>query len=333
MRMFATGACITSFAICATVKAQAPAPTQTPPPNDPTTGWTTALEPQINVEGQPAPFGIIVPAPTDATTQPPPESTQQVSNAPAELRVVAKLTDNGKRIDRGITWRVFKHDSAARVEPTLVDTKSAPSPVFKLEPGRYVVNAAYGRAYLSKTFDIASGKKLNKTFILNAGGLKLTATVDGKAAPKNTVRYDIFEGEPDQSGERASVIANARPNLIIRLNSGIYRIISHYGDANAAVSADVQVEAGKLTVATVSHSAARVTFKLVERPGGEAIPGIQWSIATPEGEVVLNSVGALPTHFLAPGTYFVTAVAATGTYKAQFAIEAGQLASVEVVMN
>ena len=56
------------------------------------------------------------------------------------------------------------------------------------------------------------------------------------------------------------------------------------------------VEAGKLTEATLSHAAAKVTFKLVARPGGDAIADTQWSLANAQGEIVKESVGALPTH-------------------------------------
>ncbi len=77
------------------------------------------------------------------------------------------------------------------------------------------------------------------------------------------------------------MLIHAKPNVIIRLNAGIYHIVSTYGDANAKVEADVNVEAGKLTEATVSHSAARVTFKLVTRIGGEALPDTQWTVQTP----------------------------------------------------
>ena len=75
--------------------------------------------------------------------------------------------------------------------------------------------------------------------------------------------YDIFSGETDQQGNRTKVMSGARPGLIVRLNAGIYHIVSTYGDANATVRADINVEAGKLTEATVSHTGARVTFKLV----------------------------------------------------------------------
>jgi hypothetical protein len=119
----------------------------------------------------------------------------------------------------------------------------------------------------------------------------------------------------------------------MRLNAGIYRIVSTYGDANAVVEADVTVEAGKLTEATILHSAARATFKLVTRLGGEALPDTEWTVQTPEGQVVKHSVGALPTHILAPGTYTVIAKSGARAFKRDFTLANGEIAQVEVLMR
>jgi hypothetical protein len=149
----------------------------------------------------------------------------------------------------------------------------------------------------------------------------------------HTVTYDIYSGERDQSGNRTRVLSRAKPNVVLRLNAGIYHIVSTYGDANAQVKADVNVEAGKLTEATVSHSAARVTFKLVTRLGGEALPDTQWTIQTPAGEVVKRSVGALPTHILSPGDYTIIAKSGARAFKRDFTLAGGQTAQVEVLMR
>ncbi len=76
---------------------------------------------------------------------------------------------------------------------------------------------------------------------------------------------------------------------MIRLNAGAYHIVSTYGDANATVRADVTVEPGKITEATVKHAAAPVTFKLVQAAGGEALADTKWSILTTTGDVVKES--------------------------------------------
>ena len=193
--------------------------------------------------------------------------------------------------------------------------------------------AAFGRADITRKIVVTAGSASSEKFVLNAGGLKVKVLVDGNEPPANSVAYDILSSERDQSDNRVRVLAGAKPNVINRLNAGIYRIVSRYGDANAKVEADVTVEAGKLTEATVTHSAARVTFKLVTRVGGEALPDTQWTVQTPDGQTVMRSVGALPTHILAPGNYSVTAKSASGVFKRDFTLANGEVAQVEVLMQ
>ena len=126
---------------------------------------------------------------------------------------------------------------------------------------------------------------------------------------------------------------NAKPGLVIRLNAGAYHIVSLYGDANATVRADVTVEPGKITEATIKHAAAAMTFKLVQSPGGEALADTQWSILTTTGDVVKENAGALPTHILAVGDYAVVAKHNAESYTSKFSVVSGQAKQIEVVME
>jgi hypothetical protein len=278
----------------------------------------------------------VVPGPTL------PANTTVVPRAPAadgtvptggQVNLVALLTVDGQRIDKGLVWRIFASTRDPRAAPNLVMTKREASPTVELDPGEYIVNAAFGRADITRKIVVTAGAASSEKFVLNAGGLKVKVLVDGVEPAANTVTYDILSSERDQSDNRVRVLAGAKPNVINRLNAGIYRIASRYGDANAKVEADVTVEAGKLTEATVTHSAARVTFKLVNRLGGEALPDTQWTVHAPDGGLVLQSVGALPTHILAPGTYSVTAKSASGVYKRDFTLANGEVSQVEVLMQ
>ena len=105
----------------------------------------------------------------------------------------------------------------------------------------------------------------------------------GEAANEKAVSYDVQSDERDQHGQRIKVVTAAKAGVVLRLNAGIYSIVSTYGDANAVARADVTVEAGKLTEVTLTHAAAKVTFKLVTRRGGDAIADTQWSLATSPG--------------------------------------------------
>lgn len=315
--------------IAAQAHAQQPAATSAWPTNTETEGG------DAGAAAQPAPLlPNTTVIPWQPSTKPGAKSSEDSDET--QVTLVALLTQDGQRIESGLVWRVFKDDGdgdeTGRKE--LVVTRREASPVLRLPPGDYFVNAAFGRAHLTRRISIKPGVQSVEAFVLNAGGLRLAALVNnGETVPSNSVSYDIFSDERDQFGNRTRILSGARPGVIVRLNSGIYHVVSTYGDANASVSADVTVEAGKLTEATVTHSAARVTLKLVTRSGGEALPDTQWKILDTGGEVVTESVGALPVHILAPGQYTAMARSGGQVFRRDFALERGEVAEVEVVMQ
>ena len=241
------------------------------------------------------------------------------------------MTADGQRIDQGLIWRVFGAKADADSKLRLIATFKEASPVAKLPAGDYTINVAFGRANLTRRLTVKGGDEVVEPFVLNAGGLRVTADIGGVAAPANTITYAIGSDERDQFGNRSNIMTGAKPGLIIRLNAGIYQLTSTYGDANAIVRADVTVEAGKLTEVALSHTAGKVAFKLVTEPGGDAVPDTAWSIQTPTGEIVKESLGALPTHILAPGTYAAFAKKAGKTYRRDFLVRPGDVVQVEVV--
>ena len=251
----------------------------------------------------------------------------------SQLKLVALLTADGQQIDQGLVWRVFLEAGDAAAKSKLVAEAREPSPSLKLQPGDYTINAAFGRANLTRKITIKPGTAATEQFVLNAGGLRVNPNVSGKPAPANSISYAIYSDDRDQFANRSAVMTGARPGLVIRLNAGIYHVVSTYGDANAKVETDVTVEAGKLTEAALVHTAGRANFKLVTRTGGEALPDTHWAIQAAGGEIVKESVGALPTHILAPGAYTVTAKAGGRVYKRQFTLKDGDTANVEVMME
>ena len=216
----------------------------------------------------------------------------------------------------------------------LLSTHREAMPTAALLPGEYLVNAAYGLSNLTKKIKVESGRSLEETFVLNTGGLKLAAVLpNGEALPDSAVRFDILSDEEDQFGNRQMILHNAKPGMVIRLNAGAYRIESLYGDANAKVRADVTVEPGKVTEATIKQTGSKTTFKLVQSLGGEALADTKWTILTSAGDVVKENAGALPTHILAPGSYAVVADHGGSSYTRKFSIELGEPKQVEVVVD
>jgi len=81
----------------------------------------------------------------------------------------------------------------------------------------------------------------------------------------------------------------------------------------------------------VTHRAAIITLKLVNESGGEAIANTQWSVLTPGGDVIKESIGAFPRVILAEGDYRVVARNENKTYQREFKVITGVDGEVEVL--
>lgn len=287
-------------------------------------------------EPAPAARPAVPPANTTIVPRTRPPQTGKDGQVLVALKLSAHLTDDGQAIDQGLVWRIFEEVGGGQKEgkSRLVRTVREAAPGLSLPKGAYIVVVSFGRAHMTKRVKLTDGDGVAERFVINAGGLRVNAMLQGgKTAPDMAVHYDLYAGETDQQGSRRRVMAGAKPGLIIRLNAGIYHVVSTYGDANAVVRADVTVEAGKLTEASIQHAGSPVTFKLVARPGGEAQSGAQWVIMTTAGEKIKETAGALPTHVLATGSYIVNARHSGRTFRANFAVESGEPMQVEVIME
>lgn len=263
-------------------------------------------------------------------------STSAQTAVPAnmrELTLAAKLTEDGDLLQEGLTWRIFKPDPTDDGKLPLIATATGGASRFALEPGSYLVHAAFGRAGITKRISVTTDNR-EEILVLDAGGLKLDAMLSGGVRiPREKLRFSIYSGEDQANGERALILPDVKPNDIVRLNTGTYHIVSNYGAENATIRADLKVEAGKLTEATVEHKAAELTMKLVREAGGEALADTAWSVINPSGEVIKESVGAFASMVLAEGDYTVIAKNKDKLFQRDFKVVAGKNQDVEVLLS
>jgi hypothetical protein len=246
----------------------------------------------------------------------------------------AHVTDESPPLDQGVLWRVYREKPGPDGRFRALSQHREAAPQLRLDVGEYWVNAAYGRANITRRITVVPGKAVSERFVINAGALKVSAALaSGEAAPDNQVAFAILSDERDAYGNRIPVMTGARPGVSIRLNAGVYQIQSLYGDANAIARGDVTVEPGKLTEATIVHQAARTTFKLATQAGGDALADTRWTVIGAQGETVKETAGALPTHALAPGVYGIIARRQGQTFRRDIRVQAGETVLVEVLAN
>ncbi|MCO5164491.1 MAG: hypothetical protein M9939_25710 [Mesorhizobium sp.] len=265
------------------------------------------------------------------TYAPPPTLNNMPGISAGTLTLAAQLTAEGPEITRGLTWRVFSPAPGPDGKLPLKGSAQGGTATFDLEPGSYLVHAAFGRAGATKRITVGAENK-RETLVLDAGGLKLDAMLSGGVRiPPGKLRFSIYEADEDINGDRALVVPNVKPNTVVRLNAGTYHVVSQYGNVNAVIRSDIRVEAGKLTEALVEHKAAQITMKLVREKNGEAIADTSWSVLTESGDIVKEKmVGAFASMVLAEGKYSVVAKNRDRIYQREFQVEAGHDDDVEV---
>jgi hypothetical protein len=252
---------------------------------------------------------------------------------PGTFTLEARLTADGGALKDGVRWRIFGDKPGNDGRLPLLGQASGGIIYVRLDPGIYFIHVAYGRAGATRKVEVKSATG-GQVFVINAGGMRLFA-INGKDVPlpNGEVSFDVYAPDEGGTDERSLIIPNAPAGKVLGLNAGTYRIVCRYGDANAVVRADIRVDPGKLTEATVYQKAARLTLKLVEQHGGEALANTAWSVITPTGETVVASVGAFPSVILAAGTYKAIAKHDGKTFESTFRVDAAVNRDVEVIVR
>jgi hypothetical protein len=263
-----------------------------------------------------------------ATVPLPQTGPATASTGPASLTLSAQFSGDRKPIRSGLVWRVLA-ETADGSPPRIVARSTEAEPHFTLEPGAYVLHAAYG--FASGTKRVSLGQQgLREQIAISAGGLTLAGSIGETPIQAAQLTFQVFVPLQGNSEGRL-VVGDAKAGDLIRLPEGTYHVVSTYGDSNAIQRADVTVESGKVTDATLHHRAARVTLKLVASPGGEAFAGTAFSVLTPGGDVIREAIGAFPQVILAEGDYVLIARQEGQVFSKDFKVETGLDRDIEVI--
>ena len=246
------------------------------------------------------------------------------------LALSARFGRDAALIDGGLTWRIYAAKPDAKGNFHLVKEDKQPAPTLVLPAGRYIVHVGFGLATAVKPVTLR-GATVREEFELPAGGLRLEGRVGNVLIPASQISFNVFKGSQFEPGDHRPIAEHVTTGSVVVVPEGTYYIVSHYGDANAVVRSDIRVQAGKLTDVTVTHRAAAITLKLVTEKNGEALANTAWSVLTPGGDVIKESIGAFPRVILAEGEYRAIARNEGRVYEREFKVVTGVDGDVEVL--
>jgi hypothetical protein len=306
-------------------------PPPVPPGSVPDPGGAISLAPPTgpaSIPSLPAPLTQPSIAAVPPVAPPPGAST----SGQAVLSLTARYGKDLPVINAGLVWRVFSDRPDETGTFKLIREDRGATPNIVLPPGSYVVHVALGLVSAVRAVTLKSETD-RESFLLPAGGLRIEGRVGASKIPQNQISFAIYKGSQFEVGERASLLPSVAAGDVVLLPEGTYYIISNYGDANSVVRSDIRVQASKLTDVIITHRAAVITLKLVSDRGGEALANTAWSVITPGGDVIKESIGAFPRVVLSEGEYRAIAKNEGKVYERPFNVVNGVDGEVEVVAH
>jgi hypothetical protein len=264
-----------------------------------------------------------VPAPAPAITSTPGQ---------AVLSLTARYGKDLPVISNGLVWRIFSDRPDDTGTFKLIREEHGATPNIVLPPGSYVVHVTLGLVSAVRPVTLKADTD-RESFLLPAGGLRIEGRVGSSKIPQNQISFSIFKGSQFEVGERAPLVPSVAAGDVVLLPEGTYYIISNYGDANSVVRSDIRVQASKLTDVIISHRAAVITLKLVSDKGGEALANTAWSVITPGGDVIKESIGAFPRVVLSEGEYRAIAKNEGKVFERPFNVVTGVDGEIEVIAH
>jgi len=269
--------------------------------------------------------------PPPISSAPPPMVAPPGAAAPGQavLALSARYGKDLPAVTSGLVWRIFpdRPDESGAFKVLREDRN--PTPNIVLPPGNYVVHVTLGLVSAVRAVTLKAETD-REAFLLPAGGLRIEGRVGTSKIPTNQISFAIYKGSQFEGGDRAPLVPNVAAGDVVLLPEGTYYIISNYGDANSVVRSDIRVQASKLTDVVVTHRAAVITLKLVSDKGGEALANTAWSVITPGGDVIKESIGAFPKVVLSEGEYRAIAKNEGKVYERPFNVVNGVDGEVEV---
>jgi hypothetical protein len=243
--------------------------------------------------------------------------------------VAARYGPDAPQINGGLIWRVYAANPDANGIFHLVKEDRTAAATFVLPPGDYVVDASFGLASAAKAVRLRT-ETVRDVLDIPAGGVRLQGRVNDVRIPGSQISFDVYPGSQFDATQRRPIAQNVVTGDVVFLPQGTYYIVSTYGDVNSVVRSDVQVQPGKLTDVVVTHRAAVITLKLVNQHGGEALANTQWTVSTPDGDIIKESIGAFPRLVLAEGDYHLIARNEGRTYTRDFKVINGVDGEIEL---
>ena len=248
------------------------------------------------------------------------------------LQLRGQITSATATITRPIDWAAYKVEDAKTDRWRKIASVETAEASISLPPGQYVVRASYGAARAAKVLVVKPGKRIDATFILNAGGLRILPGLAFLDVPKGiAAKHWVFGASANEKGKRRLFAQSSAIGEVVRLNAGTYTLVSRFGSANAVVETNITIRPGTLTEVEINHKVGIVSFRLNAPPkNASGDNAIKWQLVDAKGNIIVRADGKEMVQILAPGSYRIMVEHLGKSYTSEFMVEIGETKAVEI---
>lgn len=252
----------------------------------------------------------------------------------AKLSVV--MEEGGTPVSKDVVWDVFGEADAEGNRKKAGYSYEA-QPTLDLPAGTYLVQAEVGNAKGTTTIVVKAGETLERTLVLGAGRLKVSAMAAEGQPPVSKDLVWEFYGEANSEGERKKVGYSYDAQPTMNLPAGKYVAEVEWGSAK--IRKEVEVVAGKLTEASVLLNAGSLALSAHMAEGADAAPNdLSWDIfGEPNAEGERQKMGysyeAQPKFRLPVGKYVVQVKRGGLQVSQEVEVQAGKMQTQKVILN
>jgi len=271
------------------------------------------------------------------TVKAPPPSPEPAK--PEGVRFNLLYAEGGPQVKQGTAWNIYLADRDINGARRKVTYSYDASPLFKLEPGRYVAEATAGDATREVEFEVAAGDAKAIDVVLNAGLAALAAKrSDTSDAISDGLSWDVFLPEMDLEGRRRKISYSYDAKPVFTLPAGRYLVNVVRGAAST--NGEIEVKAGaRVEQAFILNSGVLAAQAVLAEGGAPISGGLSWDIYLPEKDIqgnrkrVTYSYDSQANWELSAGKYLVYATRGSAAAGQEVSIAANRRTERTIVLN
>ena len=249
------------------------------------------------------------------------------------LSLSAKSRPDGPDLNN-LYYSIFETDPDTYRATRMIARTGARNPSFDLPAGNYIVQVVHGEAESQSRVTVRPGETTEKALLVRSAELRLSSRISGqKSLITNDISYRIFDLNKATESGGLEVLRTSRPEAVVHLNSGAYRVVSRLGRLNARSENTVLLQPGEQKSLEFLHRVGELSLKLVHENADQTVTGVFWSIRTLDNQEIWRTSLPSPKFILRSGRYRVIAEANNQRLEKQISVSTGDKKNVEFALK